>query len=63
MAPSCRFTCLSLRSPSFPLSLRPAGEERREERFAIVTTTEGRSEVSERDEGSDEWRDKGMEGP
>ena len=26
MAPSCRFTCLSLRSPSFPLSLRPAGE-------------------------------------
>lgn len=32
----------------------PRREERREERYAIVTTTEGRSEVSERDEGSDD---------
>lgn len=32
----------------------PRREERREERYAIVTTTEGRSEVSVSDEGSDD---------
>lgn len=42
---------LSSHSSHFP---SPRREERREERYAIVTTTEGRSEVSVSDEGSDD---------